>query len=72
MAHAITLKPSYTRRAEANTPPPTRRGGWIERCIVRFRAKKHAKKIMRTLHEIEEIHAGRKTAKSLEDFLKDF
>jgi hypothetical protein len=70
MAHAI--KANRQMMNSADMQAPNHHHNWVRRCIARVKAKRYARKIMRTLHEIEDIHAGRKPAKSLEDFLRDF
>jgi len=51
---------------------PNHHYNWVQRCIARFKAKRQVRTIMRSLNEAEEIHAGKRAAISLEDFLKDF
>jgi len=42
------------------------------RAITRFKARRHAIKVMQALNEVKEIETVRKKAKSFDDFLKEF
>jgi hypothetical protein len=39
--------------------------------IARYKAKRQARKIMRSLEEAHQIHAGKKQAKTFDDFLDE-
>jgi len=65
MAHTINIHPSVSIEKDSS-----KKGG-LRMVIVKFKAKRKAKKIMRSLNEAEKAHAGKTNAKSLDDFLDE-
>jgi hypothetical protein len=43
----------------------------FNKMIVKFKAKRQVKKVVRSLNEVKKIESGRKKAKSFDDFLKE-
>ena len=65
MSHTLNLDAQFT------TEKATTKKGGLKMAIVRFKAKRKAKKIMRSLNEAKKTHAGKNKAKTLDQFLTE-
>jgi hypothetical protein len=68
MASALNYKAFQSTTSTGNSSNHLSVWGGI---VARFKAKRQARKIMRSLDEANQIHSGKKTAKSFDDFLNE-
>jgi hypothetical protein len=54
---------------QSSTPPMG--PNFVTKAVVKFRATKHAKKVISALNEVKKVRQGKKAPKSFDDFLNE-
>ena len=56
---------------ESISTTPQRTNNFVQRLILRYKAKRQANKILKAIGEAEQIHGGGKQGKSYDQFLQE-
>lgn len=72
MNTAIAVRKTAEKKADSFPPVENKeKVGLVERLMIKAKAKKIANQTLRSLNEVKKIEAGKKKAKSFDEFLDE-